>query len=274
MSIFSTRPQPAPLLAAILCLAGLLFSTSVLAQHQAFDKGYKPSPFYFGVAYGTPDNDILPTGYVEKEDDVAWKIYAGRKFARFFGVEIGFADLGSTDASGADTLPLGLLDDTTPSASANLVGDPNGTEYQVVGTGFIDLNATTIFITGTAQINLLKNLTLMGRAGWHFWETNPHSSVNYTGYSSRATANDPYAVISDTTKITNISNALTSALGSNLLGSNSSVNLVEDDDGNGLLFAINLEYNFQKVAGIRIEWEQFDMEDSVEFTSVAFFYHF
>ena len=100
MSIFSTRPQPARILAAILCLAGLLFSASVLAQHQAFDKGYKSSPFYFGVAYGTPDNDILPTGFEEKEDDVAWKIYAGRKFARFFGVEVGFADLGSTDASG------------------------------------------------------------------------------------------------------------------------------------------------------------------------------
>ena len=68
-------------------------------------------------------------------------------------------------------------------------------------------------------------------------------------------------------------NLLNSAFRSEQLGRRSA-DLVEDDDGNGLLFAINLEYNFQKVAGIRIEWEQYDMEDSVEFTSVAFFYHF
>ena len=51
---------------------------------------------YVGVGFGTADDEVLD------EDDSAWKLVAGVRYGQYFGLELGFADLGAPEVAGIE----------------------------------------------------------------------------------------------------------------------------------------------------------------------------
>jgi OOP family OmpA-OmpF porin len=83
----------------LLALASVTATGSVAAQH----RGY-----YLGVGAGATDWGSDPTSFDDgtltawaiDPDDEGWKLYAGFRFSKYFGVEGGWADIGSVGFRG------------------------------------------------------------------------------------------------------------------------------------------------------------------------------
>jgi OOP family OmpA-OmpF porin len=79
-------------------------------------------PFYVGGSYGDASIEIDTSGFEFDDSDSGWKLYAGYRFLKFFGVEGSYVDLGAPsegsvevettgwDAFGVGVLPLGPIE--------------------------------------------------------------------------------------------------------------------------------------------------------------------
>ncbi len=96
-------------LALVLAAAGLAASAPALAQsatndfHAPWQRGFQG---YVGVSGGESkfDNECRHADvFACDHRDTAWKVYAGGKMSRILGVELGYTDFGTVQASGGDT---------------------------------------------------------------------------------------------------------------------------------------------------------------------------
>jgi OOP family OmpA-OmpF porin len=95
--------------------------TAILAICAASSVGFA-GPLYVGGSYGNTKIESDSTSFDFDANDPGWKVFAGFRFLKFFGVEGGYVDFGSPtdsnttidasgwDAFGVGALPLGPID--------------------------------------------------------------------------------------------------------------------------------------------------------------------
>ncbi len=123
--------------------------------------------WYLGAGYGASKNDTGVTSLTGTasldEDDSGFKIFGGFQFNKFFGVEVGYIDLGEAELKGntGDTFVSG------------------GTTYQflvdgvtVTAEGFsIPVFAVFSLPMDTATgVDFFKYFTPFAKIGFHYWE--------------------------------------------------------------------------------------------------------
>jgi OmpA-OmpF porin, OOP family len=76
------------------------------------------SGLYGGFGLGRSDAEVNATGITADDNDNAWKVFGGYQINRYFGVELGYHDLGGISAAG----PGGAVGFDSTALSAALVG--------------------------------------------------------------------------------------------------------------------------------------------------------
>ncbi len=155
----------------VLCLSlPLIVSANLYAE----DKG-----FYVGgsVGYSSIDtlsesdiNSTLAAGGITAtssvdDNDIGWKFFGGYNFNQYFGVEVGYVDLGEADANINITAPV--------AATGNITAE---------GDGFL--------FAGVARYPIMNNMDVFGKVGGFVWNVDGTASVTSGGTTVAVNAED------------------------------------------------------------------------------------
>lgn len=123
--------------------------------------------FYIGAGYGVSSIDTGVTGLTGTasldEDDGGFKIFGGFKFNNYFGIELGYADLGSAELKG-NTGDTFILNGTTLTFLTNGVNiEAEATTILLEGVVFFPMDV----ITGNDSLKYFEPFL---KVGVHFWD--------------------------------------------------------------------------------------------------------
>ena len=146
-----------------LAVAGLMTMVCAIANPAAA----QDSGFYLGGGVGRAKTDIDMTGIAGTvdESDTGWKLFGGYQINRYFGVEAGYADLGSSTFSGTLTTAV------PPFPAGTAVGG--------------DIEAEAWFVSAVGTLPITDRFSALGKLGVAFGKT--EFSVSAGGLAGRVT---------------------------------------------------------------------------------------
>ena len=137
----------------------VVVSCAVGTSAQAQDKGA-----YFGGGIFQSDAKDWCNGVVGScdDNDTSWRVFGGYQINKWFGVELGYADLGNVSASGT-----------------------------FAGTPFTaNASATTIELVGVGTFPINEQFGVFGKLGAHRWDLDVSTTVAGTPFSRSGTGTD------------------------------------------------------------------------------------
>lgn len=156
---------------AALAAAGLLLAST--AAQAVYDTG-----IFFGgnVGYvnlsdesGTTGSQFSQPGFAGSvtvdDSDLGWKVFAGYSFTDFFGIEVGYTDLGEAELNLTATAPVAA----TQKATRGIKG------YNV---------------SAVARWPLMEKFELMAKFGGFFWDSDFNSTITTGGTTINASIDD------------------------------------------------------------------------------------
>jgi len=175
------------------------------------------------------------------DEDLGWKVYGGYHFNKYFGIEIGYADLGEVEADINSTSSISFS--TFGGGTTSITSDININATSEV-TGFL--------FAGLGRYPLTEKIDVFGKIGGFAW--NVDTTTNITSQTTIS----PLLI---TTAINPISSSSLSK-----------------DDGINLMFGVGADYRFNERIGIRAEWERYSSisadDNDVDLFSIGINYHF
>jgi OOP family OmpA-OmpF porin len=155
--------------------------------------------FYVGASYLSTDAEFETAFEDFDTDDSSYKFFAGFNFAKFFGIEASYRDL--------------------------------GTHQQTVGLNMIDLDLDAIDLSARAKLDIGKRLTVFAKAGYA--NIGASGSFDFDGVPEDI-----------------------------------------DEDEWELIYGVGVDVNLGGRFGLRAEWEEYDIDDTLNSFSAGVFFRF
>lgn len=205
----------------------VIFSSSPITtapSYITFTTLFPPGPVFSPTITSTTDLD---------DEDIGWKLYGGYIFNKYFNLEVGYVDLGDAE----------LNEELTVSST---LPAPIGTILTSIGSHAI-AEVTGFTFTAVIKYPLLEKLSVFGKVGAFFWQT-------------------------DTTVSTSIDSQPP------IFSSGFSDALSFEDNGSDVMFGFGAEYDITERWGVRAEWERYsnvsDDDNDIDYISGGVIFRF